>query len=281
MRPVSYLKELWSARELFKNLVLRETSGQYKRTVLGRLWSLATPLSQMVVYTFVFSFIFRVQPAAGDPSGLNVFAVWLLCGLLPWTFFSTALSSGANSVLSNASLVTKVYFPRTVLPLAAVGAAVVNWSFEMLVLAIALLVIGAQLWIWLPLALVIMVLLAVFAAGIGMLLAVANVYFRDTQYFLTIILQIWMYLTPIVYPVSLIADQSARVGGLFGTQVTLLDIYQLNPMYHFVQVMRQVLYDNRLPDGNSLLICAIWAFGALALGLFVFNRKQDRLAEAL
>jgi len=222
-----------------------------------------------------------VQPAAGDPSGLNVFAVWLLCGLLPWTFFSTALSSGANSVLSNASLVTKVYFPRTVLPLAAVGAAVVNWSFEMLVLAVALLVIGAQLWIWLPLALVIMILLAVFAAGIGMLLAVANVYFRDTQYFLTIILQIWMYLTPIVYPVSLIADQSDRVGGLFGTQVTLLDIYQLNPMYHFVQVMRQVLYDNRLPDGNSLLICAIWAFGALALGLFVFNRKQNRLAEAL
>ncbi len=281
MRLVSYLKELWSARELFKNLVLRETSGQYKRTVLGRLWSLATPLSQMVVYTFVFSFIFRVQPAAGDPSGLNVFAVWLLCGLLPWTFFSTALAAGANSVVSNASRVTQVYFPRTVLPLAAVGAAVVNWSFEMLVLAVALLVIGAQLWIWIPLALVVMAMLAIFAAGIGMLLAVANVYFRDTQYFLTIVLQIWMYLTPIVYPVSLIADQSDRVGGLFGSPVTLLSIYELNPMYHFVRVMRQVLYDNRLPDGGSLLACAIWAFGALAVGLFVFNRKQNRLAEAL
>ena len=278
---MTYLKELWGARELFKNLVLRETSGQYKRTALGRLWSLATPLSQMVVYTFVFSFIFRVQPSPGDPSGLNVFAVWLLCGLLPWTFFANAITAGTGSVVANASLVTKVYFPRTVLPLAAVGAATVNWGFEMLVLAVALLLIGAKLWIWLPVALLIMALLAVFASGIALLLSVANVYFRDTQYFLTIILQIWMYLTPIVYPVSLIADQSEKIGGLAGTPVTILDIYQVNPMYHFVRTLRQALYDNRFPDGDSLLICAIWALGALVVGLWVFNRKQDRLAEAL
>lgn len=278
---MSYLKELWGARELFKNLVLRETTGQYKRTILGRLWSLATPLSQMVIFTFVFSFIFRVTPAPGDPSGLNVFAVWLLCGLLPWSFFAGAITSASASILSNSSLVTKVYFPRSVLPLSAVGSMVINWGFEMLVLVAALLVIGSKIWIWAPAALLVMVLLAVFAAGLGLLLSVANVYFRDTQYLLTIVLQVWMYLTPIVYPVSLIEEQSSKVGGLFGSSVTVFDLYQVNPMYHFVLAMREALYDNRFPDGASLLICAGWAIGALLLGLAVFRRNENRLAEAL
>jgi len=235
----------------------------------------------MLVYTFVFSFIFRIQPAAGDPSGLNVFAVWLLCGLLPWTFFASAITAGASSIVANASLVTKVYFPRTVLPLSAVGSAAVNWGFEMLVLAAALLIIGSQLWWWVPLTLVIMALLAVFAAGVALLLSVANVYFRDTQYFMTILLQIWMYMTPIVYPASLIQDQSDKVGALLGTSVTLFDIYQSNPMYHFVLVLRQVLYDNRMPELNSLLICAGWSIALMAIGLLVFRRNENRLAEAL
>ncbi|MFZ4893234.1 ABC transporter permease [Plantibacter sp. Mn2098] len=276
-----YLKELASARELLANLTLRDIRGQYKRTVLGRVWSLASPLSAMLVYTFVFSFIFNIKPAAGDPSGVNVFAIWLLCGLLPWTFFSSAISAGMGSVVGNSGLITKVYFPRVVLPISSVLTVGYNWLFEMGVLAIALLIVGANVLPWLPLVALMMLVLVLFATGVGLALSVANVYFRDTQYLLTIILQIWMYLTPIVYPETLVREQSAKVGGLFGTNISVMDIYSLNPMLHYVHVFRNMLYDNRWPDTADVLACIAWAVAAIAVGMFVFARKEKRLAEIL
>lgn len=276
-----YLREVFAARELLFNLVSREIKGKYRRTVFGQLWSLANPLALMVIYSFVFGLIFRSNPEPGDPSGLDVFALWLLCGLLPWIFFSTVLTLGANSLVENGALIQKVYFTRIVLPLSVVGSTAYNWAFEMAVLIIALSIAGAFVLPWIPLLLVAMFLLALFAAGVALILSVANVYFRDTQYFLTILLQIWMYLTPIIYPASLVEAASKDVGGLLGTPITLIDVYRLNPMDHFVTVFRQVLYDNRVPDGIELVICAAWAVGALVLGMIVFRRNEKRLAEIL
>lgn len=276
-----YLKEILASRELLVNLTLRETRGQYKRTIFGQLWSLVNPLATMLVYTIVFSFILKVTPPPGDPSGLNIFAVWLLCGLLPWTFFSGVVQQGMGSVLGSAGLVQKVYFSRIVLPLSKVGAVGYNWLFEMGVLVVVLALCGSFIWPWIPLVLLMMVLLAVFAAGLALMLSIANVYFRDTQYFVSILMQIWMYLTPIIYPISLVADQSKAVGGLFGTDITILDIYRLNPLERFVAVFRQLLYDNRWPNLEDVLFCAIWALATAALGLWIFRRNEKGLAEAL
>lgn len=263
------------------NLTMREVRGQYKRTFLGQLWSLANPLAQMVIYTFVFAFIFRAQPEPGDPSGLNVFALWLLCGLLPWTFFSIVINRGMGSIVENTGLIQKVYFSRIVLPLSVVGSSAYNWLFEMGVLAVALVIFGSFIWPWIPCVLVVMVLLAMFAAGIGMALSIANVHFRDTQYFVGIILNFWMYLTPIVYPISLVAAQSERVGPLFGTQLTLLDIYRWNPMERFVVVFRNFLYDNRWPElGDSVFIVVVSTL-SFAIGMWIFSRNERGLAEAL
>ena len=278
---MNYLKEVWASRELLANLTMREIRGKYKRTVFGQLWSLANPLALMLIYTFVFGFIFRVKPAAGDPSGLDVFALWLLCGLLPWTFFATVVSTGLGSLVANANLIQKVYFTRIVLPLSTVASTGYNWLFEMAVLLIALSIVGAFVLPWIPLMLVIMILLALFGSGIALMLSVANVYFRDTEYFLTIVLQMWMYLTPIIYPASLVETESAKHGGLHGTNITIADIYHLNPMEHFVNVFRQLLYDNRWPDPQEWLICACWAVGAFVLGMFVFRRNERNLAELL
>jgi ABC-2 type transport system permease protein len=260
---------------------MREIKGKYKRTVFGQLWSLANPLASMLIYTFVFSFIFRAKPDPGNPSGLNVFAVWLLCGLLPWNFMSATISSGLSSLISNAGLVQKVYFSRIVLPLSNVGATGFNWLFEMGVLVVALEVAGAWVVPWLPLVVVMMLLLAMFSAGIALMLSIANVYFRDTANFVGIFLQIWMYLTPIIYPVNLVQAASTTHGGLFGTSITLIEIYKLNPMENFVDVFRQLLYDNRWPDWGTFLICAVWAFASLAIGVWVFRRHERNLAEAL
>ncbi len=278
---MNYLKEVLASRELLANLTMREIRGKYKRTVFGQLWSLANPLALMLIYTFVFMFIFRVKPNPGDPSGLNVFAIWLLCGLLPWTFFANVVNQGIGSLVDNANLINKVYFSRIVLPLSMVGAVGYNWLFEMGVLLIALTIIGGFVLPWIPLMLVAMVLLAAFAAGFSLMLSIANVYFRDTQYFLTIVLQMWMYLTPIIYPVSIVEEQSAKLGGLLGTPITVADLYQLNPMEHFVTVFRQLLYDNRWPDPAEWLWCLGAAVLSLAIGAWVFHRNEKKLAEAL
>ncbi|MHA6667335.1 ABC transporter permease [Homoserinimonas sp. A447] len=278
---MNYLKEVLASRELLINLTMREIKGKYKRTIFGQLWSLANPLALMLIYTFVFSLIFRIQPEPGDPSGLDVFALWLLCGLLPYTFLANVINQGLGSLVANAGLIQKVAFSRVVLPLSQVASAAYNWVFEMAVLVVALSIVGAFVLPWLPLMIVAMVLLALFGAGLALMLAIANVYFRDTQYFLSIILQLWMYLTPIIYPMSLVKDASSDVGGILGSPITIAGIYDTNPMVHFVTLFRNLLYDNRWPEASEWLICAAWALVSLAIGVLVFRRNEKKLAEAL
>ena len=226
---MSLLSDLRGSPELLANLTRREIKGKYKRTVLGQLWSLANPIAAMLIYTVVFHFIIKVRPEPGNPSGLNVFAFWLMCGLLPWTFFTNVVNGGMASLVGNENLIKKVYFPRITLIVSSSVAALFTWSIEMLVLAVLLVVVGSHLFIWIPFVLGMMILLALFSTGVALMLSIANVYFRDTQHFVSILFQAWFYLTPILYPISLVAKQSVRMGDLIGS-VTLLDVYQLNPL---------------------------------------------------
>jgi ABC-2 type transport system permease protein len=276
-----FFSDMISARELLINLTLREVRGRYKRTVFGQLWSFANPLALMLVYTFVFSVVFRVQPQPGDPSGLSAFPLWLLCGLLPWLFFSTAITTGTSSLVSNAGLIQKVYFFRAVLPVSSILAAGYNWLFEMGILLIALMLFGANVIIWLPLTIFVMLLLAVFASGIALMLSIANAYFRDVEHFLVLILQIWFFLNPIMYPMTLVQTQSEAVGPLFGTNITILDLYQLNPMEKFIVTFRELLYDNRAPSLSDLGVLTLVAFISLAIGLLIFRKNEAKLAEVL
>ena len=277
----SYLKGFVESRELLINLTLRETRGKYKGTALGQLWSLANPFAAMLVYTFVFSFVFRIQPPPGDPSGLNLFPVWLICGLIPWMFVVSVLNAGVSSLVGNSDLIQKVYFFRPVLPLSFVLSIAYNWLFEMAVVLVVLIFVGAFIWPWIPLILLMMILLTVFAAGLALMLSVANVYFRDTEHILALGTQIWMYLTPVIYPLSLVSEQSARVGGLLCTNITVLDIYTLNPMERYIAVFRELLYDNTWPNPTDFTFCVVAALVSLALGLWVFQRNEKGLAEAI
>ncbi len=272
--------ELRDSRELLGNLVGREVKGKYKRTALGQLWSLANPIAQMLIYTLVFSVVIRVEPDQGDPSGLDVFALWLMCGLLPWAFFANVLGGGMASLVANEGLIKKVWFPRVVLPVSNAAATVVTWCMEMLVLVVALVLFGGSPWIWIPFTVVAMALLAVFATGVSLALSVLNVYFRDVQYLVTILLQAWFYLTPIVYPSSLVQAESERRGAVLG-DVTLWDLYRLNPMESFVETFRNLLYDNRLPSLETVAVVVAWTVLAVLVGSVVFYRHEKRLAEAL
>lgn len=276
---IRFLKDLWSARELLANLVLREVRGQYKRTVMGRLWSLLNPLASMLVYTFIFSLVFRLTPEPGDPSGLNVFALWLLCGLLPWSFFSNSINIGMLSLVANAPLVTKVYFPRAVLPISTVGLMASNWAIEMAVLVIALSIVGSWAIVWVPAALLFMIIFALFTVGLTMALSIANAWFRDVQHLVSLLLQFWMYFTPIIYPVSLVKNLSNDLGGIWGSNITIFDIYSLNPLFQFVSVFRQVLYDQKWPASENVMSVLAWTIASLAIGIFVFSRHEKKIAE--
>lgn len=273
---MTYFAELFSSRELLVNLTMREVKGKYRRTFFGQVWSLINPLALMLVYTLVFSFIFRANPRVGDPSGMDIYPLWLMSALLPWLFFTRVVNGAITSLVSNGSLIKKVYFPRVVLPLSIVGSTGFTWINEMLLLTVILVIFG-NIWslAFLPVLALFMVLLALFAGGLGMLLAIANVHFRDIQHFTGILLQMWMYLTPIIYPVTLVENIAESHGQW------ILTVYRLNPMERFSEVFRNLLYDNRLPALGDTLVCVGVSLGVFALGFLAFTRNEKRLAEIL
>lgn len=275
------LADLRSSRELLVNLTQREVSGKYKRTALGQAWSLLNPLATMLVFTIVFSKFLRITPDVGNPSGLNVFALFLLSALLPWNFFANAATGGMGSLLANANLVKKVYFPREILVAATVLSFDVTFVIEMLLLAIAVIVVsGTGVLPFLPLVPVFMVVLTAFGLGIGLVLSVANVYFRDTAQFVGIGMQVWFYLTPIVYPLSYL-NKSATPLLVPGTSVPVTDVLRANPMTRFVDCFRALLYDQRLPSLGDTVYVVVAAALSLMIGYWIFSRFEGRMAEEL
>jgi ABC-type polysaccharide/polyol phosphate export permease len=283
--PRRTASELRGFRELLVNLTLREVRGKYKRTVLGQGWSLLNPVAAMLIFTAVFGLLLRIKVPAGSPSGVDIFALWLVCGLLPWNFLTSAMTGGMGALVGNANLIKKVYFPREVLVAATVLSWDVSFLFELGVLAAALMIFGAFVLPWLPVAAVFVVLLTAFALGLGLALSVANVYFRDTTHFMNILLQIWFYATPVVYPMSYVTEAARKLDQKgfrpFGHHFPLEFIYRLNPMERFVNCFRATLYDNRWPALADSLYAATAAAASLLIGYAVFRRYEGRLAEEL
>ncbi|MGE3619119.1 MAG: ABC transporter permease [Acidimicrobiia bacterium] len=268
------LDPLFGQRDLYVNLTLRELRGKYKRSALGWAWSLLNPLATMAIFSVVFRFFLKVEIPAGDPSGLHVFAFFLLCGLLPWNAASAGITGGMGSLLGNANLINKVFFPRELLVAANTTSVSISLLIELGVLVAALLVAGSMVLPWLPLVALVVVVQALFVYGLALLLSVAAVYFRDIQHLVGIALQLWFYATPIVYPRALAVDALAD-------QPLLRWLYEANPMLRFVAIYRDVLYDLRGPELGDVLAVLAATVVSLAVGLAVFRRLEPRLAEEL
>ena len=277
MGTMSALRELGASRELVVNLTQRELKGKYKRSALGWAWSLLNPLATMLIFTVVFRFVLRVPVPVGPSTGIRVFALWLLCGLLVWTLISNGMNGGIASLVGNANLIKKVYFPREALVVSAVLALVVTLLIELGVLAVALALFGNVVVLWLPVLLLLLVLVTTFTLGLALMLSVANVYFRDMQYFVAIFLQLWFYATPIIYPIELVEQQ--RGTEILG--VSILTLYNLNPAVTFVEAFRDVLYDLQWPSLDRWGAMLAWAVVSLVVGVRVFSRFEGRLAEEL
>lgn len=258
--------------ELFVNLLLRDLRSKYKRTALGWGWSMINPLAQVIVFTFVFKLIFRAQPPVGA-NGVDSFPVWLLCGLLAWNYFVISSNAGMRALLENASLVQKTYFPRALLVASSTVAQVVTLLIELGVLTVILVLVGIIPLLWLPGVLLLTVLLACFTTGLSLVLSVTNVYFRDTSHLMGLVFQIWFYVTPVIYPYRQLLENVQLPWVQF--------VYELNPMFHFVEGMRELLYYQVLPGPLSTAYMVLSALGMLGVGWFMFCRFEPRLAEEL
>ena len=222
------LGQIWGFRELLVELVRKELKVKYKNSALGFIWSMLNPALYLVVFYVVFQLILK--------NGIPFFAIYLLSGLLVWNLFSTGLSAATGAIVGNAAIVKKVSFPREILVLASVGAALVHFVLQGLVLLLALAafryVPSPTFLLLIPLALV---ALLVVSSALSIFLAAVNVYARDTQHFLELVLLAWFWMTPIVYPYRMVADR-------LGAKAVL---YRMNPITPIVLTFQRAIY-NRL-----------------------------------
>jgi ABC-type polysaccharide/polyol phosphate export permease len=249
---------LWRYRDLLLNLVLRDLRVKYKGSTLGFAWSLLHPLVMAAVYTVAFKVVLRI--------GIDRFPLFLLSGLLPWVFFAQSLSQATGSVADNGTLVRKVAFPRLALPMAAVATQLVQFALMYSVIVPLGALFGGGLSPVLLAIVPLAVLQCLFTAGLALVLATAYVYFRDTRHLLEVALQVWFWVTPVVYSLSLVPD-------------ALRPWLGLNPMTGFVTAYQRAVLDHALPGPGASAALAGVALAAFIVGLAVFTRHERRFAE--
>ena len=277
---VRRLRDVWAYRELLGTLVRKELKVKYKNSALGFVWSLLNPMLYLVVFYLVFTYFI--------PASISYFAIFLLSGLLPYNLFSAGLGGGTTSIVGNASLVTKVWFPREILPLASIGAALVHFGLQLAVLAAALMVFRyPPSWSFLPLIVLALMTLLLLVAALAILLAALNVYARDIEHLLELVLLAWFWMTPIVYPYAQVRE---KVG----------DLALLNPLASIVITMQRAIWGNHLvtiqsngkptqlpavPDLSqwwylrNLGFVVVISIALLLFAFWIFGKLEDNFAE--
>jgi lipopolysaccharide transport system permease protein len=256
------LRELWRYRELLYFLVWRDIKVRYKQTALGAAWAIIQPFFTMLVFTLFFGKLANIQ-SDGIPYALFSFAA-----LVPWTFFANGLSQSADSLVGSANLIKKVYFPRLVVPLAAVLSGVIDFALAFLVLIGMMLYFGIAPTlnvIWLPLLLL---LALITALGVGLWLSALNVEFRDVRYVVPFLVQVWLFATPIAYPSSLLPEPWRT-------------LYGLNPMAGVVEGFRWALLGTNTAPGAMILVSALAAVALLVSGAYYFRRMEKTFADVV
>lgn len=265
---IADLRALVERRELLGDFAWRELRARYKGSALGFAWNFLIPLLQLVVFWVLFGVILGTRPITA--SGEHPYAVFLFVGLLPWTFFSNALQAGAASVVRNAAIVKRVRLPVQLLPAASVLSALVNFLLTLVVLAAVLAIFGPRHpegALYVP---VLVLVQLVLAAGIAYLLAGLNVFYRDVEHILGVVLMAWYFLTPILFPISILADRPRE-----------LFLAYLNPMTPVIVGYQRALLDGLPPEWPALAYSALFGLAAFALGFAYFRRAKDDFEAAL
>jgi len=256
------LRALWRSRELLYFLIWRDVKVRYKQTLLGAAWAILQPLLTMVVFSIFFGKLARM-PSDGVPYPLFAYVA-----LVPWTFFANGLILSSGSLVSNQTLLRKVYFPRLVIPISAVASGLIDFGIAFVVLlglAARYGVTPTSHMLWLP-ALVLLALVT--ALGVGLWFSALNVLYRDIQYVVPFLVQVWLYATPIVYPSSLVPERWRT-------------LYALNPMVGVVEGFRWALLGTGTAPGPMILVSAAAALMLMIGGLFFFRRMEKSFSDVV
>ncbi len=272
---LSNLRRLLRYRSLIHALVMRDLKARYRGSVLGFFWSFANPLLLLMVYTFVFSVVLPGRFPGIDEN----YALFLFCGLLPWTWFSSSLTEASNSLLTNGNLIKKVLFPAEVLPVVAVISNMVHFFLALPILILALVFFASRLptvgeLLWFP---VVVAVQFVMSLGFGFILAALTVHFRDIKDLLSNVLTLWFFATPILYPWTMVAERGPIFFGLPPLGKLLMDA---NPASHLVISYQEILFwDGPYGHWRWLLLTAILSIGMFLIGYAFFDRLRDSFAE--
>ena len=259
---VSHLTELITYRQLLGKWVVRDVKIRYKQSLLGIFWAILQPLAITLIFSLIFSRIVRV-PTDGAPYPLFYFAA-----IMPWVFFSSSIGFAAPSLVNNLSLVTKVYFPREIIPISSIMASFVDFCFAGLVYAGMMVLYRAPVnasFLLLPVLVTLQILLSL---GVGLILAALNVSYRDVRFVVPVALQLWLYLTPVIYPVSMIPE---RFRGL----------YLLNPMAGVIDAYRQILVWGQMPAPASLLPALVISMATIIGAYAYFKWSEAEFADVI
>lgn len=240
---------------LLRELVVRDIKVRYRHSALGLVWTVLNPLLMMVVITIVFSTLFK--------QNIPNFPIYYLSGSLIFAFNSESTTTALNSIISNASLIKKVYIPKYLFPLSNVLSGLVNLGFSLIAMFIVMLITDAPFHATLLLLPIPIFYTFLFSVGLGILLSAVTVFFRDIAHFYSVFILAWTYFTPIFYPVEILPD-------------AVMNLMQINPMYHLVTYMRSIVLYGVFPSLKENLLCLCLGLLMLALGLFVFYKKQDK-----
>jgi lipopolysaccharide transport system permease protein len=260
--------ELYHYRELIRNLVIRDLKVRYRNSVLGILWSLLNPLLMTLVFTVVFTLMI--------PSDIENYPVFFMCGFLPWSFFSTSVTGATGSIVNNSPLIKKVYFPREILPLADVLSNLVNFLLALIVLFAMIFAFGMKLTPAVLMLPFIILAEVMFIGGMALILSTANVFFRDTQHIMEIVLLAWFFLTPIFYPITVLPNNAEILGFTVNIQ---LWARRLNPMASLIASYRDVLYRGQLTGLDFFLRTLVTCLAVLVVGYLVFCRFSSVFGE--
>lgn len=253
-------KEVYQYRQMLKSLIMTDLRTRYKGSFLGFLWTFVNPLLSLAVYTVVFSTIMRID--------LENYSIYLFVGILPWIYFSTSVQNGAGVVIRQNGLVKKVYFPRILLPLSTVGAALMNYLFSLLIMIPAVYYFGYDLQTSVAYFPLVLLIQTIFTLGLTIFVACLNVYFRDLEHIIGILMMAWFYFTPIVYPAKMVPEQ-------------YLNFFSLNPLMTIVESYQQIFYYRLAPDMNALTVVGALGLVILAISLIVYEKLQRGFAEEL
>ncbi len=266
---LNWLRELWAYRDLIYNLVSRDVKVRYKNSLLGIVWSWLNPLLMMLIFSFVFGVLFEREDIPN-------YHVLFLSALLPWNFFVGAVMGGIPSIVGNANLVKKVYFPREVLPISVVLSNLVNFLIALPVFFILAMVSGVmptRHLLFLPLPVLIQV---IFAIGMVLILSTLEVFYRDTHMVMDVGIQAWFFLTPVIYPMKSLPTEASLLGVTFNPQLWL---FRLNPMASIVNTYQDILYYGNLTALDFLARTAVTAVIILIFGYWFFRRFSGKFGE--